>query len=89
MTLRCICIYIVLVMFFCLTGCQNNSEKPSQNKKTKDIVAPVKKHEYATLPENIKWLTNVSDPVFSSDKAQKGGILHSAITSFPFLKYSH
>ena len=81
MTLRCI--YIVLVMFFCLTGCQNNSEKPSQNKKIKDIVAPVKKQEYATLPDNIKWLTNVVDPVFSSDRAQKGGILHSAITSFP------
>ena len=43
----------------------------------------VKKQEYATLPDNIKWLTNVSDPAFSSDKAQKGGILHSAITSFP------
>ncbi len=81
MTLRYI--YVVLIMFFCLTGCQNNSEKPSQNKEIKNIVAPVKKQEYATLPDNIKWLTNISDPVFSSERAQKGGILHSAITSFP------
>ncbi|MBU8910798.1 MAG: extracellular solute-binding protein, partial [Desulfobacterales bacterium] len=41
------------------------------------------KKEYAILPENIKWLTNESDSLFSSEKALKGGILHSAITSFP------
>jgi microcin C transport system substrate-binding protein len=81
MTLRYI--YIVFIMFFCLFGCQNNSEKPTQNKEIKNIVAHVKKQEYAALPDNIKWLTNVFDPVFSSDRAQKGGTLHSAITSFP------
>ncbi len=35
------------------------------------------------LPDNIAWLTNDSDPVFSSQKARKGGTLHAAITGFP------
>ena len=37
----------------------------------------------AILPENIQWLTNESDPVFSSEKAKKGGRLHLSLTSFP------
>jgi microcin C transport system substrate-binding protein len=83
MNFRGICYAIILVMSFCLTACQNNTETKDQNRETKDITTPAKIQEYATLPDNIKWLTNESDPVFSSGKAQKGGVLHSAITSFP------
>ena len=35
------------------------------------------------LPDNIEWLTNTNDPIFSSVDAKKGGILRSAILSFP------
>ncbi len=35
------------------------------------------------LPDNIEWLTNTNDPVFSSGDAKKGGTLRSAILSFP------
>lgn len=35
------------------------------------------------LPQDIKWLTNDSDPVFASPDARKGGIFHDAILSFP------
>ncbi|MBT3311467.1 MAG: ABC transporter substrate-binding protein [Desulfobacterales bacterium] len=35
------------------------------------------------LPKNLKWLTNNSDPVFSSTEAKKGGTFHSSIMSFP------
>ena len=42
----------------------------------------------ATLPDNIQWLTNDSDPVFSSPEAKKGGTLHSFLLSFPLsLRY--
>jgi len=41
------------------------------------------KKEYAVLPVNIKWLTNEADLLFSSKKAIKGGVFHSAILSFP------
>ncbi len=37
----------------------------------------------AVLPEGITWLTNNNDPVFSSPDAVKGGVLRSAILSFP------
>ncbi len=114
---------LVILIFFCLIGCENNSEKINQNSNIKDrvtqgqatqgqaaqdqaaqdqaaqdqaaqdqatqdqaaknIATLDKKKEYAELDDNIKWLTNVSDPVFSSDKAQKGGVLHSAVKSFP------
>ncbi len=37
----------------------------------------------ASLPPDIKWLTNDSDPVYASPEARKGGSFHSAILSFP------
>lgn len=35
------------------------------------------------LPENLEWLTNEEDPVFSSPDAVKGGSLRAFILSFP------
>lgn len=35
------------------------------------------------LPENLKWLTNDSDPVFSSPDAVKGGTFYDTILTFP------
>ncbi len=83
MNLRCINFSIVLFMIFFMVGCQNDSEKATQNRDTKKIVVSAKEKIYAKLPENMKWVTNISDPLFSSERAQKGGIFHSAITSFP------
>lgn len=60
----------------------------SSKMSTKQILAesdlseqPEKK--YQPLPDTINWLTNDSDPVYASPKAKKGGVLHSAIASFP------
>jgi len=39
--------------------------------------------EYAALPEKISWQTNTTDPVFSSPIARKGGMVRSALLSFP------
>ena len=77
---------LILLCCFYLTGCgDNDPQKDSQKKQpgSKNIITSEVKKEYAILPDNIKWLTNKSDPIFSSEKALKGGILHSAITSFP------
>ncbi len=35
------------------------------------------------LPNNLNWTTNNSDPIFSSDKAQKGGSFRLMIADFP------
>lgn len=81
-----ICFSLILLLFFYTAACQNNgTEKESRQKqpRLKNSAKSSPKKEYAPLAENINWLTNASDPVFSSSKAQKGGILHSAITSFP------
>ncbi len=37
----------------------------------------------ATLPENLDWQTNTSDPVFSSSKATYGGTYRTFTNSFP------
>ncbi|MCK5836932.1 MAG: ABC transporter substrate-binding protein, partial [Desulfobacula sp.] len=78
---------MILVLYVCLPGCQNNKvaeENGQVDQAASDIrVTPEEKTTAAVLPETIQWLTNASDPVFSSKKAQKGGIFHSAITSFP------
>lgn len=78
---------IILVLYVCLPGCQN-SKAAEENGATVQAAADIRavsreKTTGAVLPETIQWLTNKSDPVFSSKKAQKGGIFHSAITSFP------
>jgi microcin C transport system substrate-binding protein len=35
------------------------------------------------LPEDVKWLTNDTDPLFASPEATKGGTYRDAILSFP------
>ena len=74
------------LVWFCLAGCQNNDTKIEEapGPAASNSVEAVQKEEITgVLPDKITWLTNESDPVFSSGKAQKGGIFHSAITSFP------
>ena len=40
------------------------------------------------LPDNLKWETNDSDPVYASPEAQKGGGITTFLTSFPLtLRY--
>ena len=76
---------LIVLFSFGLAGCQNNDTPKNEHVeqvKSKPVVTPEEK-KYTVLPDNIKWLTNESGPVFSSEKAQKGGILHSGITSFP------
>ena len=36
-----------------------------------------------SLPKNLKWETNETDPVFASEKAKKGGIFRSYLDEFP------
>lgn len=45
-------------------------------------------HAAPSLPDDLNWLTNDSDPVFASPDAIKGGTLRSALLSFPLtLRY--
>ncbi|CCK80394.1 extracellular solute-binding protein [Desulfobacula toluolica] len=83
---------IVLMVFCFLTGCRNNNDIKKNESQDPPVLDPPglenkitfrEKNTYAVLPNTIHWLTNDSDPVFSSNKAQKGGIFHTAITSFP------
>ncbi len=40
-------------------------------------------HATEKLPENLKWETNDTAPIFASPHAKKGGTYHSSLTSFP------
>jgi microcin C transport system substrate-binding protein len=69
-----------------LSGCRDNDPDARNQVTVPDAVpvaAPMQDKSFAALPENIQWLTNESDPVFSSEKAKKGGRLHLSLTSFP------
>ncbi len=79
-------VWMILSVCFCLAGCRDNGDQEktvieAQEDKTVPIISTEKVSD--VLPDNIEWLTNDSDPVFSSASAQKGGIFHSAVTSFP------
>ena len=79
-------IYICLMLFVFLAGCSNDSE----NKTLPEKEEIAEKHDISAaafvkekLPEDIVWLNNDSDPVFASDFAKKGGIMRSAVMTFP------
>ncbi|THB81416.1 MAG: ABC transporter substrate-binding protein [Desulfobacteraceae bacterium] len=71
-------------------GCQNQEPEQKTEAAVKETVqehAPAKEQgqqrQYDPMPNNINWLTNNDDPVFSSPKAQKGGVFKDYILSFP------
>jgi microcin C transport system substrate-binding protein len=81
-------IILLLVCMFIFFGCSQNENKTTDNPPDKSQNQSAgetldKPREYATLPDNIKWLTNNQDPLFSSEKAEKGGVLHLSVLSFP------
>jgi len=65
-----------------LAGCDGAADSHSRDIKSSGprILPAV---TYAPLPENIQWQTNNLDPVFSSPKAVKGGMMRLALQSFP------
>ena len=69
-------------MILLSSGCGKDS---SDSKSTDDPPsnAGLPAVVYGTLPENITWLTNDTDPVFSSPYAEKGGMVRQAIMNFP------
>lgn len=76
---------VCLLIFF---GCSNDTpdtqqkNEPAASQKQAPPSTSFEK-KYAALPAGITWLTNETDPTFSSGNAKKGGVLHSAVTSFP------
>jgi microcin C transport system substrate-binding protein len=79
---------IVLGIVFTLIfiGACSESIEQSDKKDIAEVEAidqTQKTYTRENLPNNIKWLTNMADPVFSSPDAKKGGIFHTSILSFP------
>ena len=84
-------IWAAWICFFVLIaapGCSN--DKPATEKSSSETETEAqavsddgKTVSYETLPDNIEWITNNDDPVFSSPDAEKGGTFHQAILSFP------
>ncbi len=68
-----------------LTGCNRAADSPSGEGQEMDAskARALPAVPYAPLPANIHWQTNSSDPVFSSPKAVKGGMMRLALQSFP------
>jgi len=78
---------IIICAVFIVSGCGKESGKDSEAVKESPgagdssiFKAPISP---TPPPPDLKWLTNDTDPVFSSPEARKGGTLHLAIASFP------
>ncbi|MDD9304653.1 MAG: ABC transporter substrate-binding protein [Desulfobacter sp.] len=79
-------LYLILlcVLAACLlSGCQEQPGQTDQINQNLAQAVDLKPLIYRPLPENIHWLTNNTDPVFSSEKAKKGGMVRAALLSFP------
>ena len=83
---------LAIAALFMVIGCGGDEAGGKQDNNGDGVAAPsegraheqgVVRHATAVLPKGITWLTNNSDPVFSSPDAVKGGVLRSAILSFP------
>lgn len=78
--------FFIFILCLALLGCsgdsgeQTASRTPDANTTPADVPAD---KTYEKLPDGIKWLTNETDPVFSSPKAKKGGVLHLPLLNFP------
>ncbi|MFO7964223.1 MAG: extracellular solute-binding protein [Desulfobacterales bacterium] len=76
----------MLVLIGVLFGCGPKAEEEKTVKMKSIAEAAVESTEPEVrqpLPEGIEWLTNDTDSVFASEEAEKGGVFHDAILSFP------
>jgi microcin C transport system substrate-binding protein len=82
-------IFSMVVFSLLFFSCGKEPSEVPKQKSGKEVIpetSPAKEpgnEKVSSLPEDIQWLTNDSDPVFASPKAVKGGILHETILSFP------
>ncbi len=86
--LRTLVLFVVIVITS--PGCgdsQDTKTEGGENFRKSDegaVHAPFPaERRYEVLPENIQWLTNITDPVFASPEAEKGGLFRAALSSFP------
>ena len=80
-------VMILILLFGC--GTKEKEQKQETSKTASTNTNPVQADfEYDTLPDGLKWVTNTTDPVWSSPKAKKGGTYRSFLLSFPLtLRY--
>ena len=85
MKIKKILYYALMLFIMFLWSCSNNEDNTSNKEREKISFKKtvVNKKITAILPKDIKWLTNDSDPIFSSHNALKGGTFHLSILSFP------
>ncbi len=80
---------LIILLAFLMTltvACSSDKDKNKTEKAEPLLVVnpPFKAPVSETgPPENIKWITNESDPVYASPEAVTGGTLRLAITDFP------
>lgn len=83
----CLKAFVIFILFISMVSCGKEQEETKvETDEIKKEVTEDKvdvKFGEIELPQDIKWLTNDSDPVFAAPDAEKGGIFHSAVLSFP------
>ncbi len=71
-----IILFCVIFSFSC--GGQDEADEEIMDQQTQPL-----DYGFHELPEDVKWITNETDPVFSSPYAKNGGIMNFSIRSFP------
>jgi microcin C transport system substrate-binding protein len=76
--------WILLVLLAaCSSGPSPQTNPDAQGEKAIPKWVSIPPTPGETLPDDLEWLTNEEDPPFAAPDAQKGGILHMALSSFP------
>jgi microcin C transport system substrate-binding protein len=76
----------ILIAFTLLAGCSgedDNVSAPAQLQQENNLVDVMPTYPLSELPQELTWVTNDVDPVFSSPDAVKGGTFNTAALSFP------
>lgn len=75
---------IFFILLFICSCSEDTRQSDTQNTSKAETIDQVQKtYTGEKLPDNIEWLTNTSDPVFSSSDAKKGGTFHLTVLTFP------
>lgn len=81
----CRCWVVAIAVLLLLTACSGEEDLASEVAESKKTIFVEQPPVYPAepLPEGLVWETNNEDPIFSSDKAKKGGTFRTSVYSFP------
>lgn len=77
------CLLVLWLLLAVFYGCSSETASQAGFQAGVECDLPPAEPSGESLPEDLVWLTNDTDPVFASPEARKGGTFHEALSTFP------